>query len=225
LSLFVVGARLRSYFARVWDADLVAICRGCASSGLFCKGLDADCVAICRGCASSGLFCKGLGCRFCRYLSWVRVFGLILQGSWMQILSLFVVGARPGAYFARVWDADFVAICRGCASLCIFCEGLGCRFCRYLSWVRVFRPILQGSWMQLLTLFVMGARPRAYFARVWDADFVAICRGCASSGLFCKGPGCSFCRYLSWVRVLGLILQGSGMQGRIRKRVKNIWFL
>jgi hypothetical protein len=192
--------------------DLVAICRGCASSVLFRKGLGCRFSRYLSWVRVFRLILQGSGCRLCRYLSWVRVFGLILQGSGMQILSLFVVGARLRPYFAGVLDADFVAICRGCAPWGLFCKGLGCRFCCYLSWVRVSVHILRGSGMQILSLFVVGARLPAYFARVLDAAFVAICHGCAPSGLFCKGLGCRFCRYLSWVRVFRLILQGSGMQ-------------
>ena len=36
LSLFHVGAPLQASYARLWNADLVAISRRCATLGLFC---------------------------------------------------------------------------------------------------------------------------------------------------------------------------------------------
>ena len=38
----------------------------------------------------------------------------------MQILSLFVVSARCWACYGKFWNADFVAICRGCAQFGLF---------------------------------------------------------------------------------------------------------
>ncbi len=41
--------------------------------------------------------------------------------------------------------------------------------------------------MLILSLFVVGVRLWRYLARLWDADFVAVCRACTSEGLFIKG--------------------------------------
>ena len=119
----------------------------------------------------------------------------------------------------------------------LFCLALECRSCRHFTWVRHFRPVLLGAGMQILSLFRVGAplwacsaglwnadlvaishgfhvgAPLwACSARLWNADFVAISRGCATLGLFCLALECRSCRYFTWVRHLGPVLLGSGMQ-------------
>ncbi len=55
----------------------------------------------------------------------MRHLGLVMLGSGMQILMLFVVGAPLGDCYPRLWNVDVVAIFGRCGNWALLCFVLG----------------------------------------------------------------------------------------------------